>query len=832
MSCAACAARVEKAVGSVDGVTQCAVNLLTNSMTVEGQARPEEIIKAVEDAGYGAAMKSRGRASAGKGADAAESVDTGTSAMKKRLAASVVFLLILMYFSMGVHMLKLPVPVFIAGDHMMMCLVQFLLCIVIMVINQRFFISGFKSLAHLAPNMDALIAIGSGASFCYSTVMLFVMVHVSHMGGDTAAYMDEMYFESAAMILTLITVGKTLEAYSKGKTTDALNSLMKLAPKKANVIRDDKEITVNIEQVRVGDIFVVRPGESIPVDGVVIEGTSAVNESALTGESIPVDKEAGSSVNCATINLSGFIKCRTTRIGEETTLSRIISMVSDAAATKAPVAKIADRISAVFVPAVMAIALVTFIVWMVLGRTVGYSLARAISVLVVSCPCALGLATPVAIMVGCGVGARSGILFKTAAALQETGTVKTVCLDKTGTLTTGEPVVTDIYTDGLADEERFVLLAASLENMSEHPLAKAVVAYAKDRGYKTVPAADLKVYPGGGLEGIVDRSRVVGGSIDFVSAGIKLSDKCRELSAQWASEGKTPIVFAADEVILGMMAIADTIKEDSIQAVKQLKDLGCRIVLLTGDNKRTAESIAALAGVDEVISQVLPDGKADVVSKLKETGKCLMVGDGINDAPALATADTGIAIGAGTDVAIDAADVVLVRSHLTDVAAAIRLSRLTYTNIKQNLFWALIYNVLLIPLACGAYVRFGLTMNPMWGAAAMSCSSLFVVGNALRLNLADIYGTGAPAGEAGAAGINTDHKEDDIKMTKTVKIEGMMCAHCEANVKKTLEAMDGITSATVSHEKGEAVIEMSKDVDESAVKAAIEDKDYKFISME
>ncbi len=832
MSCAACAARVEKAVGSVDGVTQCAVNLLTNSMSVEGQARPEDIIKAVEDAGYGAAMQTKGRASGNGNADADVSSDAETAAMKKRLAASVLFLLILMYFSMGVHMLKFPVPAFMAGDHVMMCLVQLLLCTVIMVINQRFFISGFKSLAHLAPNMDALIAIGSAASFCYSTVMLFVMIHASHTGGDTAAYMDEMYFESAAMILTLITVGKTLEAYSKGKTTDALKSLMKLAPKKANVIRDDKEVTVDIEQVRVGDIFVVRPGESIPTDGVVIEGTSAVNESALTGESIPVDKEAGSSVSCATINLSGFIKCRTTRIGEETTLSRIIAMVSDAAATKAPVAKIADRISAVFVPAVMAIALVTFIVWMVLGQTVGYSLARAISVLVVSCPCALGLATPVAIMVGCGVGARGGILFKTAAALQETGTVKTVCLDKTGTLTTGEPVVTDIYTFDASDEERFVSLVASLENMSEHPLAKAVTAYSKDRGYKTLDAADLKVYPGGGLEGVVDGKHITGGSVDFVSERADLSDKCKDLCAKWASEGKTPVVFVADGAILGIMGIADTIKEDSIQAVKQLKDLGCRIVLLTGDNKRTAESIAALAGVDEVISQVLPDGKADVVSKIKESGKCLMVGDGINDAPALATADTGIAIGAGTDVAIDAADVVLVRSRLTDVAAAIRLSRCTYTNIKQNLFWALIYNVLLIPLACGAYVRFGLTMNPMWGAAAMSCSSLFVVGNALRLNLADIYGAGTPVREEGTGNINTDHKEEDIKMTKTVKIEGMMCAHCEANVKKTLEAMDGITSATVSHEKGEAVIEMSKDVDESAVKAAIEDKDYKFISME
>ena len=839
MSCAACQARVEKAVSQVPGVSSCSVSLLTNSMGVEGDADENKIIEAVENAGYGASPKEAGTISvkySEKLREEEESLkDKTTPVLRKRLIASVEVLIVLMYFSMGVHMLGFPTPAFMRGNHVSMGLMQLLLSGIILVINQKFFISGFKSLFHLAPNMDTLIALGSAASFVYSTVMLFAASYVQLQDGAKAAarYMDEYYFESAAMILTLITVGKMLESYSKGRTTDALKSLMKLAPKTANVIRDGIEKTVDIDEVVIGDVFVVRPGENIPVDGVVIEGISAVNESALTGESIPVDKEEGSRVSTATLNQSGFLKCRATRVGEDTTLSQIISMVSDAAATKAPVAKIADRISGVFVPVVIAIAAIVIVVWLLMGQTVGYALARGISVLVVSCPCALGLATPVAIMVGNGVGAKSGILYKTAEALQETGSVKIAALDKTGTITKGLPQVTDICAQAGVSDEELIRKAFSIEIRSEHPLAKAITGYAEDKGYKADEVEEFQALPGNGLEAKLDGKRILGGSVGFISSKLPVLSDIQGLADKMSDEGKTPVMFAEDDRILGLIAVADMIKDDSERAIRELKNMGIHVVMLTGDNRRTAEAIGKLAGVDEAIAGVLPGQKESVIKRLQKYGKTAMIGDGINDAPALTRADIGIAIGAGSDVAIDAADVVLMKSNLTDAAAAVRLSRKTLVNIKENLFWALIYNVLLIPLACGVYAHWGLTMNPMWGAAAMSMSSLFVVTNALRLNLFNVYDTSRD--KMGGEIINiTEHSEENEggnTMTKTVNIEGMMCAHCEANVKKALEALDGIESAVVSHESGTAVIELSKDVDDDLIKQAIEDKDYKFISI-
>ena len=839
MSCAACQARVEKAVSQVPGVSSCSVSLLTNSMGVEGDADENKIIEAVENAGYGASPKEAGAVSvkySDKLREEEESLkDKTTPVLRKRLIASVAVLIVLMYFSMGVHMLGFPTPAFMRGNYVSMGLMQLLLSGIILVINQKFFISGFKSLFHLAPNMDTLIALGSAASFVYSTVMLFAASYVQLQNGAEAAvrYMDEYYFESAAMILTLITVGKMLESYSKGRTTDALKSLMKLAPKTANVIRDGIEKTVDIDEVVIGDVFVVRPGENIPVDGVVIEGISAVNESALTGESIPVDKEEGSRVSTATLNQSGFLKCRATRVGEDTTLSQIISMVSDAAATKAPVAKIADRISGVFVPVVIAIAAIVIVVWLLMGQTVGYALARGISVLVVSCPCALGLATPVAIMVGNGVGAKSGILFKTAEALQETGSVKIAALDKTGTITKGLPQVTDICAQAGVSDEELIRKAFSIEIRSEHPLAKAITGYAEDKGYKADEVEEFQALPGNGLEAKLDGKRILGGSVGFISSKLPVLPDIQGLADKMSDEGKTPVMFAEDDRILGLIAVADMIKDDSERAIRELKNMGIHVVMLTGDNRRTAEAIGKLAGVDEVIAGVLPGQKESVIERLQKYGKTAMIGDGINDAPALTRADIGIAIGAGSDVAIDAADVVLMKSNLTDAAAAVRLSRKTLVNIKENLFWALIYNVLLIPLACGVYAHWGLTMNPMWGAAAMSMSSLFVVTNALRLNLFNVYDTSRD--KMGGEIINiTEHSEENEggnTMTKTVNIEGMMCAHCEANVKKALEALDGIESAVVSHEAGTAVIELSKDVDDDLIKQTIEDKDYKFISI-
>lgn len=839
MSCAACQARVEKAVSQVPGVSSCSVSLLTNSMGVEGDADENKIIEAVENAGYGASPKEAGTVSvkySEKLREEEESLkDKTTPVLRKRLIASVAVLIVLMYFSMGVHMLGFPTPAFMRGNHVSMGLMQLLLSGIILVINQKFSISGFKSLFHLAPNMDTLIALGSAASFVYSTVMLFAASYVQLQDGAKAAarYMDEYYFESAAMILTLITVGKMLESYSKGRTTDALKSLMKLAPKTANVIRDGIEKTVDIDEVVIGDVFVVRPGENIPVDGVVIEGISAVNESALTGESIPVDKEEGSRVSTATLNQSGFLKCRATRVGEDTTLSQIISMVSDAAATKAPVAKIADRISRVFVPVVIAIAAIVIVVWLLMGQTVGYALARGISVLVVSCPCALGLATPVAIMVGNGVGAKSGILYKTAEALQETGSVKIAALDKTGTITKGLPQVTDICAQAGVSDEELIRKAFSIEIRSEHPLAKAITGYAEDKGYKADEVEEFQALPGNGLEAKLDGKRILGGSVGFISSKLPVLPDIQGLADRMSDEGKTPVMFAEDDRILGLIAVADMIKDDSERAIRELKNMGIHVVMLTGDNRRTAEAIGKLAGVDEVIAGVLPGQKESVIKRLQKYGKTAMIGDGINDAPALTRADIGIAIGAGSDVAIDAADVVLMKSNLTDAAAAVRLSRKTLVNIKENLFWALIYNVLLIPLACGVYAHWGLTMNPMWGAAAMSMSSLFVVTNALRLNLFNVYDTSRD--KMGGEIINiTEHSEENEggnTMTKTVNIEGMMCAHCEANVKKALEALDGIESAVVSHESGTAVIELSKEVDDDLIKQTIEDKDYKFISI-
>ena len=850
MSCAACSTRVEKAVSKVPGVTSCSVSLLTNSMGVEGSATDQEIIKAVVDAGYGASAKDAGGEKNGGANSAAASeealADHETPILKKRLLYSVGFLLVLMYFSMGHMMWNWPLPAFMDGNHVMMGLVQLYLTVIIMVINQKFFINGFKSLFHGAPNMDTLVALGSFASFGYSSYALFAMTYAEHQGDAEAVmgYMHEFYFESAAMILTLITVGKMLEARSKGKTTDALKSLMKLSPKTAVVEKEGKETEVPVEQVRIGDVFVVRPGENIPVDGVVLEGNSAVNEAALTGESIPVDKQAGDRVSAATINQSGFIRCEATRVGEDTTLSQIIRMVSDAAATKAPIAKVADKVSGIFVPAVISIAVVTVIVWLIAGESVGFALARGISVLVISCPCALGLATPVAIMVGNGMGAKNGILFKTAVSLEETGKVEIVALDKTGTITSGEPKVTDVLAADGTSEEELLKLAYSLESRSEHPLAKAIVAYGAEKQAEQIPVSEFKALPGNGLEGKVGDADVKGGSLKFAQSQTEISEKIKSQAEKLAEEGKTPLMFLKNGILAGMIAVADVIREDSPQAVKELQNMGIEVVMLTGDNERTAKAIGRQAGVDRVIAGVLPDGKEEVIRKLKEQGKVAMVGDGINDAPALTRADMGIAIGAGADVAIDAADVVLVKSRLSDVPAAIRLSRGTLRNIHENLFWAFFYNVIGIPLAAGIWIPiFGWKLNPMFGAAAMSLSSFCVVTNALRLNLLNIKDSrkdkkirrkaAAPAGAVVvAAEINTETKKENKTMTKTMKIEGMMCGHCEAAVKKVLEALDGVASAEVSHEKGTAVVTLEKDVDNAVLTKAVEDKDYKVVSVQ
>ena len=850
MSCAACSTRVEKAVSKVPGVTSCSVSLLTNSMGVEGSATDQEIIKAVADAGYGASAKdAEGEKNGGANSAAASEealADHETPILKKRLLYSVGFLLVLMYFSMGHMMWNWPLPAFMDGNHVMMGLVQLYLTVIIMVINQKFFINGFKSLFHGAPNMDTLVALGSFASFGYSSYALFAMTYAEHQGDAEAVmgYMHEFYFESAAMILTLITVGKMLEARSKGKTTDALKSLMKLSPKTAVVEKEGKETEVPVEQVRIGDVFVVRPGENIPVDGVVLEGNSAVNEAALTGESIPVDKQAGDRVSAATINQSGFIRCEATRVGEDTTLSQIIRMVSDAAATKAPIAKVADKVSGIFVPAVISIAVLTVIVWLIAGESVGFALARGISVLVISCPCALGLATPVAIMVGNGMGAKNGILFKTAVSLEETGKVEIVALDKTGTITSGEPKVTDVLAADGTSEEELLKLAYSLESRSEHPLAKAIVAYGAEKQAEQIPVSEFKALPGNGLEGKVGDADVKGGSLKFAQSQTEISEKIKSQAEKLAEEGKTPLMFLKNGILAGMIAVADVIREDSPQAVKELQNMGIEVVMLTGDNERTAKAIGRQAGVDRVIAGVLPDGKEEVIRRLKEQGKVAMVGDGINDAPALTRADMGIAIGAGADVAIDAADVVLVKSRLSDVPAAIRLSRGTLRNIHENLFWAFFYNVIGIPLAAGIWIPiFGWKLNPMFGAAAMSLSSFCVVTNALRLNLLNIKDSrkdkkirrkaAAPAGAVvAAAEINTETKKENKTMTKTMKIEGMMCGHCEEAVKKALEALDGVASAEVSHEKGTAVVTLEKDVDNAVLTKAVEDKDYKVVSVQ
>ena len=828
MSCAACSARVEKAVSKVPGVTGCSVSLLTNSMGVEGSASDREIIAAVEAAGYGASVKGAERAAAqAPGEDAL--ADRATPALKRRLWWSLGFLLVLMYFSMGHMMWGWPLPPYFDGNHVVMGLVQLLLTAIIMVINQKFFVSGFKGLIHRAPNMDTLVALGAGAAFLYSTYALFAMTTAQVAGDADAvmAYMHEFYFESAGMILTLITVGKMLEARSKGKTTDALKSLMKLAPKTATVVRDGEEQVVPIEQVAKGDVFVVRPGENIPVDGVVLEGETAVNEAALTGESIPVDKESGDRVSAATINQSGFIRCEATRVGEDTTLSQIIKMVSDAAATKAPIAKVADKVSGVFVPAVISIAIVTFIVWMLVGQTVGYALARAISVLVISCPCALGLATPVAIMVGNGVGAKHGVLFKTAVSLEEAGKTQIVALDKTGTITSGEPKVTDVLPAQGVTEDELLRAAAALEQKSEHPLAKAVLEYAREQRTDVPEVENFRALPGSGLAATLDGAELSGGNLKFISTQAEITDEMRSASESLAEQGKTPLFFCRGGVLIGIIAVADVIKADSPQAVKELQNMGIRVVMLTGDNERTARAIGRQAGVDEVIAGVLPEGKESVIRDLKRQGKVAMVGDGINDAPALTSADIGVAIGAGTDVAIDAADVVLMKSRLSDVPAAIRLSRATLTNIHENLFWAFIYNTLGIPLAAGAFIHlFGWQLNPMFGAAAMSLSSFCVVTNALRLNLFDMHSSKHDRK------IKTrQHQKEEKKMEKTMKIEGMMCGHCEARVKKTLEGIEGVTEAKVSHTAGTAIVTLSAPVADEVLKKAVEDQDYKVLSI-
>ena len=829
MSCAACSARVEKAVNKVPGVTACSVSLLTNSMGVEGTAEPSAIIAAVETAGYGASEKGAENSGAKASAAADDDFlkDTETPKIRRRLIASLVFLTPLMYLSMGHMMWGWPVLGFMVDNHVAMGLAQLLLTVIVMVINQKFFINGFKGLLHGAPNMDTLVALGSGASFGYSTYALFAMT-VAQVNMDmdgVMAYMHEFYFESAAMILTLITVGKMLEAHSKGKTTDALKGLMKLAPKTAVLVRDGAEVEVPIGQVRKGDVFVVRPGENIPVDGIVLEGNSAVNESALTGESIPVDKNVGDAVSAATLNQSGFIRCEATRVGEDTTLSQIIQMVSDAAATKAPIAKIADRVSGVFVPAVISIAAVTIIIWLLAGQSVGFALARGISVLVISCPCALGLATPVAIMVGNGMGAKNGIMFKTAASLEATGKTQIVALDKTGTITSGEPKTTDILPAEGVDEAELLKLAYTLEKKSEHPLARAILETGKERGVDdTLEVADFQAVPGGGLTGKLDGTVLTGGNLKYITETAEVSDAVRKQSERLAEDGKTPLFFAKDGKLIGIIAVADVIKEDSAQAVRELQGMGIRVVMLTGDNERTAKAIGHQAGVDEVIAGVLPEGKESVIRNLKKKGKVAMVGDGINDAPALTRADMGIAIGTGTDIAIDAADVVLMKSRLSDVPAAIRLSRATLRNIHENLFWAFFYNVIGIPLAAGVWIPlFGWKLNPMFGAAAMSLSSFCVVTNALRLNLFKMH----DAGKDKKIKAKADHKKEETTMTKTMKIEGMMCGHCEATVKKTLEAIAGVEAAEVSHEAGTAVVTLTAEVADDVLKKAVEDKDYK-----
>ena len=837
MSCAACSSRVEKAVSKVDGVTSCSVSLLTNSMGVDGSASDRAVIEAVEAAGYGAAVKGRGNDQKGAAAGSLESmesakdalIDRETPKLRKRLIASVIFLIVLMYFSMGHMMWDWPLPSFFVGNHVAMGLLQLLLTIAVMVINQKFFVSGFKGLIHGAPNMDTLVALGSAASFGYSVYVLFAMTDAQVKGDMDAvmSYMHEFYFESAAMILTLITVGKMLESHSKGKTTDALKSLMKLAPKTATLIRDEKEVVVSIDDVKSGDIFVVRPGENVPVDGIVLDGNSAVNESALTGESIPVDKAAGDKVSAATLNQSGFIRCRATRVGEDTTLSQIIQMVSDAAATKAPIAKIADKVSGVFVPTVITIAVVTVIGWLLAGETAGFALARGISVLVISCPCALGLATPVAIMVGNGKGAKSGILFKTAASLEAAGRTQIIALDKTGTITSGEPVVTDIIpSDPSVSDNELLKFAAAVEEKSEHPLARAIIRKAKEEKIEPEEVTDFSAVVGNGLKGVLRGNEIAAGNLKFIEKTAEISDDIRKIADELSKEGKTPLFFAESGSLLGIIAVADTIKEDSAQAVKQLRNMGIKVVMLTGDNEQTAKAIGKQAGVDEVIAGVLPDGKESVIRNLKRHGKTAMVGDGINDAPALTRADTGIAIGAGTDVAIDAADVVLVKSRLIDVPATIRLSRATLTNIHENLFWAFFYNVIGIPLAAGLwYPLLGWKLNPMFGAAAMSLSSFCVVTNALRLNLCKVYDSKRDKK------IKQIKESEEKNMTKTLNVEGMMCGHCEARVKKALEALDAVDEAVVSHTDGTAVVTLNAEVSDDLLKETVEAQDYKVTSI-
>ena len=834
MSCAACSSRVEKAVSKVPGVESCSVSLLTNSMGVEGTASPEAVIAAVEAAGYGASCKGRGAGTSGDsgngasggGAKADLLEDTETPVLKKRLIWSIIFLVVLMYFSMGHMMWGWPVPEAMADNHVAMGLLQLLLTAAVMVINQKFFISGFRSLWHRAPNMDTLVALGSTAAFGYSTYSLFAMTGAQVRGDmdGVMQYMHEFYFETAAMILALITVGKMLEARSKGKTTDALKNLMKLAPKTAVVLRDGAETEVPVEQVVKGDVFVVRPGENIPVDGIVLEGISAVNEAALTGESIPADKKPGDQVSAATVNQSGFLKCEASRVGEDTTLSQIIRMVSDAAATKAPIAKIADKVSGVFVPAVIGIAAVTIVIWLFCGQSIGYALARGISVLVISCPCALGLATPVAIMVGNGMGAKNGILFKTAVSLEEAGKVNTVVLDKTGTITKGEPKVTDLIMAEGVSEAELLKTAYALETRSEHPLAGAVVAMAEEKKLKVCDVQDFMILPGNGLTAVDNGDQLIGGSLTFLNDRIGVPDDVKTVAQRLAEEGKTPLLFARSKKILGVIAVADVIKEDSPEAIRQLQNMGIEVVMLTGDNERTAAAVGKQAGVDQVIAGVLPDGKEAEIRRLRRKGKVAMVGDGINDAPALTRADIGIAIGAGTDVAIDAADVVLMNSKLSDVPAAIRLSRATLKNIHENLFWAFIYNIIGIPLAAGVWIPlFGWQLNPMFGAAAMSLSSFCVVTNALRLNLFDMRNA--------AKDKQIKRKQEEKTMEKTMKIEGMMCGHCEATVKKALEALDGVDHADVSHEQDQAVVTLKEDVADDVLKKAVEDKDYNVVSI-
>ncbi len=836
MSCAACSARVEKAVLKVEGVTSCSVSLLTNSMGVEGDVSTDEIIRAVEDAGYGASPKNRtektGKSTVeSSGMDVREDAlrDRETPVLRKRLLSSLGFLVVLMYFSMGHMMWGWPVPAFFAKNHVALALLQMLLTIMVMLINQKFFISGVNGLLHRAPNMDTLVALGSGASFVYSTYALFVMTDMQQKGdaAGVMTYMHELYFESAAMILTLITVGKMLEAHSKGKTTDAIKGLMKLAPKTAVVVVDGEEKEVSITQVKKGHVFVVRPGENIPVDGVVLEGSSAVDESALTGESIPVDKAKGDSVSAATVNQSGFLRCEAIRVGEDTTLSQIIQMVSDAAATKAPIAKVADKVSGVFVPVVITIAIITTVIWLLVGQDIGYALARGISVLVISCPCALGLATPVAIMVGNGVGAKNGIMFKTAVSLEKTGKAQIAVLDKTGTITNGEPRVTDVVPAEGITEKELMEYAYALEGKSEHPLAKAIVEYAREEKLSLNEVECFQALSGNGLSAILQGEKIYGGNAVFIQGKAAISQNTKVTSEKMAEEGKTPLFFAKEDELLGVIAVADQMKEDSPKAIKELQNMGIRVVMLTGDNQRTAQAIGKQAGVDEVIAGVLPDGKEAVVQKLQKQGKVVMVGDGINDAPALTRADIGIAIGAGTDIAIDAADVVLMKSRLSDVPAAIRLSRAALKNIHQNLFWAFIYNIIGIPLAAGVWIPlFGWQLNPMFGAAAMSLSSFCVVTNALRLNLLRIHDAGKDKK------IKQSKQQEEKTMTKTMKIEGIMCGHCEARVKKALEALDGVSEATANHETGIAVVTLEKEVSDELLKNAVEEQDYKVISVE